>query len=112
MVSEAAQSVVMTHITAAGVSVALINYLKGSKYFPWITQEKTKVLRAVAVLTSAIGAIGIHYTWNAAARTLTFDLPTLAGAWAFGVVWVKSFITQELVYQTTASKAPPLITVK
>lgn len=96
-----ATNVVMTHVTGAGISVALINALKNSKYFPWVTQEKTNILRALAVASSAITAAGIHYTWNPHARELIFTLPTVAGLWAFGVGWVKSFIMQEITYQVT-----------
>lgn len=104
-------SVVMTHLTAAGFGVALINYLKKSPYFPWITKEKQNVLRAVAVITSAIGAIGVHYSWHPESRQLTFMIPTFAQALGFGVTWVKSFIAQETVYQATASKngGPPAV---
>jgi hypothetical protein len=94
------QSVVMTHITAAGVSVAVLQWLKNSKYFPWITAEKGKLLRVLAVITSAIGAVGIGYTWHPDARQLVFTIPTLAAIFAMFAAWVKSFVMQELVYQT------------
>jgi hypothetical protein len=95
------QSVVMTHITTAGISVALIQWLKGSKYFPWITAEKGKLLRVLAAVTSAIGAVGIGYTWHPDARQLVFTIPTLAAMFAMGAAWAKSFIMQEIVYQGT-----------
>lgn len=94
-------SIVMTHVTSAAMSVAFINWLKSSSWFPWITQEKVKVLRYVAFVTAAIGAIGIHYTWNPAARVLSFDIPTIASMFGLGVAYVKSFAMQELTYQAT-----------
>lgn len=94
-------SVVMTHITAAGIAVAVIQWLKNSKYFPWITAEKGKLLRVLAIVTSAIGAVGIGYTWHPDARQLVFTIPTLAGVFAMIAAWGKSFIMQEIVYQGT-----------
>lgn len=97
-------NIALTQLTSAGVSVALINWLKNSPYFPWIEKEKTNLLRVVAVITSAVTAAGIHYTWSPESRQLVFTLPTLAGLWAFGVAWVKSFVVQEMTYQATRKK--------
>ena len=94
-------NIALTQLTSAGVSVALINWLKNSPYFPWIEKEKTNLLRVAAVVTSAVTAAGIHYTWSPESRQLVFTLPTLAGLWAFGVAWVKSFVVQEMTYQAT-----------
>jgi hypothetical protein len=96
------QSVVMTHVTAAGLSVALIQWLKNSNRFPWVTREKGRLLRVLAIIASAIGAVGISYTWHPDARQLVFTLPTLAGLVAMLIAWVKSFIVQEIVYRITA----------
>lgn len=97
-------NIALTQLTSAGVSVALINWLKNSPYFPWIEKEKTNLLRVVAGVTSAITAAGIHYTWSPESRQLIFTLPTLAGLFAFGVAWVKSFVVQEITYQATRGK--------
>jgi hypothetical protein len=95
------ESVVMTHIATAGISVAAINWLKNSPYFPWITQEKSKVMRAIALLTAAVGTIGIEYTWNPAGRVLSFTIPTFMAMLTGLGVYIKSFVLQELAYQAT-----------
>jgi len=97
-------SIVISHVTAAGIVVGAINWLKSSPYFPWITAEKTKLLRVAAVLGAAIGAGGIHYAWNPAARMLSFSVPTFAAFGAFLVAWLKHFIVQEITYQATSSQ--------
>lgn len=94
-------SVVISHVTAAAVSVAFINWLKKSEWFPWITQEKARVMRAVALLTAAAASIGIAYTWDPAARLLSFHIPTLVAVVGMAVGYVKSFAIQELTYQAT-----------
>lgn len=94
-------NIAMTQITGAGISVALVNYIKNSDYFPWIGAAQTNLLRIVALVTSAITAAGIHYTWSPESRQLVFTLPTLAGMFAFLVAWLKSFVVQEITYQAT-----------
>jgi hypothetical protein len=96
------ESIVLSHLTTAGVAVAAIQWLKKSRYFPWITQEKTRVMRFVAIVTAGLGTIGINYAWNPADRALSFHIPTFVEAFSLGVAWAKSFITQEIVYRGTA----------
>lgn len=100
-------NIVLTQLTGAGLSVGIINALKNSEYFPWIGKDQTKLLRIMAVVTSAITAAGIHYTWNPSARELVFTLPTLGSLWGFGVAWVKSFVVQEVTYQATRKNDGP-----
>jgi hypothetical protein len=104
------QSIVMTHVTAAGLSVAVIQWLKNSPYFPWITAERDRLLRGIAILTAAIGAVGVTWTWHPDARELIFKIPTLAVFFGMLAAWVKSFVMQELVYRATVkngSSQPP-----
>ena len=97
----APDSIAVSHITAAAVSVGVIQWLKNSKWFPWITQERSRVMRGAAILTAGVGAVGIHYTWDPTARSLTFAIPTFAALLGAGVAYVKSFALQELAYQAT-----------
>lgn len=98
-------SIVISHVTAAGIVVGAINWLKGSKYFPWITAEKTKLLRGLAVVGAALGAGGISYAWDPSHRILSFQIPTLAAIGGFLVAWTKSFIVQEITYQATSTNS-------
>lgn len=95
------QSVVMTHLTAAGVAVAAIQWVKNSGYFSLLAQNP-KLLRALAVVTSAIGAIGVSYAWHPYSRELVFKIPTVAATVGILAAWAKSFVMQEIVYQGTA----------
>lgn len=101
----AESSIVISHVTTAGIVVGAINWLKASKYFPMITAEKTKLLRGLAIVGAALGAGGISYVWNPSARTLVFQIPTLAAMLGFLVAWAKSYIVQEITYQATSSNA-------
>lgn len=110
----AAENVVISTVTGAAVSVAFINWLKASPYFPWISQERVNLLRFLAVITSGIGALGIHYTWDPTAHALTFTGLSLAAIFAGAVAWVKSFAVQELAYQATRKNngTPPAVAEK
>lgn len=96
-----ADSIVVTHVATAAASVAFINWLKASPYFPWITQEKANLLRILAVLTSGIGALGIHYTWDPVAHSVTFTGLSFAAIFVAVIAWAKSFFIQEVTYQAT-----------
>jgi hypothetical protein len=97
----AVENIVVTHVTTAAVSVAFINWLKKSPWFPWITQERTNAMRVVAYVTAGIGTIGIRYAWNPSTRVLSFDIPTLSAMLGLLVAYVKGFAFQELAYQST-----------
>jgi hypothetical protein len=97
------ESIAVSHVTAAGLVIAAINWLKRSEYFPWINKEQTRLLRYIGVIGAALGAGGVHYAWDPAARTLVFHIPTLAGTVGFCWEWVQQFIMQEITYQATSS---------
>lgn len=98
-------NVAMTQVTTAGVVVFVINWLKKSPLFPWITDQNGRLLRMLAVAGAGIGAVGIHYTWNPEAHSLTFTGLSLVGILTAAAIWLKSFVTQEIIYQSTSKNA-------
>ena len=95
------ESIGVTHITTAAVSVAFIQWLKRSSWFPWFTAEKAKLARVIAFVTAGIGTIGIAWAWDPATRSISFHIPTLAVMFGMAIAYAKSFIMQELTYQAT-----------
>jgi len=95
------ENIVVSHLTVAAVTVAIINWLKTSAWFPWFTAERTRLVRIVAVAASGLGAVGIHWQWNPALHSLTITDLTFATVAGGMVAWVKSFCVQELTYQAT-----------
>jgi hypothetical protein len=97
-------NLVMTHLTSSGITVFVLQWLKRSRYFPWITEEKTKLLRTLSALAAAGTAVGISATWNGPEHTLVISGLTLgavlAGLWA----WAKQFVMNEIVWQATKPK--------
>jgi len=94
-------NVAMTHFTIGAVTVAALQWLKSSSWFPWIQAGQTYLLRAISALAAAGTAVGIGYTWNAHDHSLTITGLTLAGiAFAFWA-WLKQFAVQEFMYRAT-----------
>lgn len=51
---------ISNQIAAAALLSFLIQRLKGSTWFPWITAESEKVNRILAIVGSGLAALGIH----------------------------------------------------
>ena len=102
-------SVVATQITLASISVAALQWLKSTKFFPWATQETARFNRILAVIVSGVAALGVHFTWQSGPETGTYIVTitgaTIGGVAAMAWVWIKQFVMQELVYRTTANSS-------
>jgi hypothetical protein len=94
-------NVVLTTFTSSAVSVAVINWLKSSKYFPWITKEKIALLRILSVLAAAASGVGINYIWSATDHSLLVSGLTLANGGAFAWALLKHFAMNETIFQAT-----------
>ena len=90
--------------TLSALSVALIQWLKKSTWFPWLSDTSGKwALRIMSAITGLTSAAAIHYTFNAGTLTITgLEWASIAPAvWA----WTKSVVFNELVFQAGV-KAP------
>lgn len=110
----AAENLVLTQFTMSAIIVTVINWLKASRYFPWITKEKTTLLRLLSVLGAAATSVGITWAWNPAAHSMTITGLTLTAVLMLLWTVVKSFAMNEVVFQATkkngtngAVPAPP-----
>lgn len=99
-------SLILSTVGAAIGSAQLLELVKQSPYFNWFlspaTSERAK--RVIGVLTAVIVALGIHYQWDATARTLAFTIPTtpelIHHAWTAFVQWS----LQESAYKTVVKE--------
>lgn len=105
----AAENVALTSVTISGITVAGIEWLKHSRYFPWITKEKILLIRAISAVAAAAAAVGITYTWNAADHSLTIAGLTLGGMATFFWAWAKQMTMNELVRQATKGSSNPAV---
>jgi len=107
MIEGHTQNVLATQVTAGAIIAWITNWLKGSKYFPWITQEAKAISTMVAVLLSAAAALGVNVAWNGADHTLVISGLNLYGiviaAWSL----LKQYVFQHLAGQVMYPANPP-----
>jgi len=96
------QNVLATQVTAGAIIAWVTNWLKQSKYFPWITQETKAISTMVAVVLSAAAALGVNVAWNGADHTLIISGLTLYGilgaAWALAKQYVMTHLAGQVMY--------------
>jgi hypothetical protein len=99
----------ITTVTVSGIIVALLQWLKKSTWFTWLTVESQKANRVAAVVLSFFATIGIHVTWNHGALPGSYMLGVtgltlmgvLLGLWA----WIKTFVMQQIIFHATVKGA-------
>ncbi len=102
------QDLVTSQVTASAVVVMILQWLKRSNYFPWLSGETETLNKAVAAIAAAFTAVGIHYSYDADLHTITITGITLTafvhGAWH----WLQAFSFQELIYRGALKPRPAL----
>lgn len=102
----------VSQLTSAAVVVYALQWMKRSKLFPWVCQEKKTILRALSAVGAALSAVGIHFafaTVEAASGTYTITisgltlLSVLHGTWH----WVNQLALQQLAYDATLDNKKP-----
>jgi len=89
--------------SAAGV--ALLQWLKKAKWFPWLQQVGTTLPNRIgAILVAIAGVTGIHYVYDPVGHSLLIPNFTWAAIGAGLWHWAQQFIMQEFVYQATSNK--------
>lgn len=103
----AVASVLSTQVTAAAMTVWLLQTLKNAKWFPLLQHGQKAISRAVSFIISAFVSIGIGYSWTKnldGTHVLMLAIPTMPvlalGAWH----WAQQFVYNEIIYQSTVNK--------
>lgn len=95
----------VSQVTASAVVVAFINYLKKAAWIPFINANSLWVNRLVALLAAIATSIGLHWTFDAQAGSLTITGLTAMGILGSGWEVAKSYAMQHILYlQTRAAK--------
>ena len=102
-------NLVLTQFTTSALIVAAINWLKASKYFPWITKEKTALLRMMSIAAATATSVGIGHVWNSADHSLLITGITWAAVFAFFWALIKSFVMNETIFQATKPTSDPAV---
>jgi hypothetical protein len=103
----AVANVLSTQVTAAAMTVWVLQKLKDASWFPLLQHGQKTITRFASAAASAFVSIGIGYTWTRntdGTHVLMLAIPTLpillAGAWH----WGQQFAFNELIYQSTVNK--------
>jgi hypothetical protein len=107
----AVENVLATQITAGAIIAFVVQKLKASPYFPWITEE-TKVLKnLLALVLAGAAAVGVNVAWNGADHTLVISGLTASGillaAWAWAKQYVMQHLAGQVMYPSKKEEVPP-----
>jgi hypothetical protein len=93
-----------TQISAGAVAVFVIQKLKNWSALPWISHYTPAINRAVAIVSSFLTVVGVHFAYSAVDHTLLISGLTLTGILGMMWVWIKQFALQEYIYQSAANR--------
>ena len=103
-------NVLSTQITIGLLGAGFLRYLKSSPWFKAINEYSSSINHAVLLITSAIGALGIHYVWDARAHSLTItglEWATIFPAlWLWGKQWAVQFLVHKGAFGDISINAP------
>lgn len=102
-------NVALTTFTTGAMTVAALNWIKQSPYFPWITKEKTTLLRILSALAATASGVGISHVWNSADHSLVISGITISNVAMFFWAILKQFTMNETLFQVTKAKSDPAV---
>ena len=94
-----------THITTGAVVVYVLQWLKSSHWFPWLTIDTKKLNRIISAVAAAGIALGIHLTYDANTGTAVITGLTASSVWLTFYEWLKQYVTQQVIYDGVVQKA-------
>jgi hypothetical protein len=93
--------------TLALLVVYLMNWLKSSKLAPVINYGSSRLNHLVAVVLTGAAGLGIHFTWNSQAHSLTIAGLSAAtigsGLWS----WLQQYLVTKFTYHMVRDKISP-----
>jgi hypothetical protein len=102
----ATENVLATQITLGTIGAGVLAYLKTAKWAPWFNKHSAKINHAWLLTTSAMGAIGVHYTWDATAHSLTITglnaVAIAVALWVWAKQWCLQYVVQRGVFGPVA----------
>lgn len=91
----------LSQLTSSAVVIYVIQALKRSSWFPWVTTETKRLNRWLAVLGSAASAAGIHLAYDGTLGTILITGVTTSGI-AHGLWhWFQQYALTQLAYDAT-----------
>jgi hypothetical protein len=102
-------------LTISAVVVMIVQWLKNTKWVPFMQAHTDTLNRVVAWGAAAGTALGMHLAYDSASHTLTISGLALATIAHGGWDWIKSIAVQELIYKgvlkpgATATAVSPIV---
>jgi hypothetical protein len=95
----ATENVLATQVTIGMLASGFLQFLKTREWLPFINKNSAGINHAILLATSAAGALGVNFAWNASAHSLTIT-GLSAGSIAVGLwIWAKQWSVQFLVHR-------------
>jgi len=89
-----------TQVLIGAVVAYLLQWLKGQRWFPFITEQGSKYAKvAISAVVAAASAFAIDFDWNGAAGTLLISGLTWSHIWGGLVAFGISFLSQHASYE-------------
>lgn len=76
-----------------------IQFLKWTRWFPWLSAQTETANRVFAMVMALLVAVGIHFKFDPEAGTLLIDGLTYAGITTGIQEYLKQWMLQEVAYQ-------------
>lgn len=95
-----------SQLTLALIVPFILQWVKRSNSFKWITLESGRLNTIVAATIATLGGLGIAFAFNADTGTLTITGLSIAGIWNGLQHVILQFMMQHTVYRLAI--APPL----
>lgn len=95
---------ILSQFTSAAVVVYVLQLIKRSTWFPWLTIETKKANRIVAALGAAASALGVHFAFDMQAGSLLITGLTVTGVLHGGWHWLNAMAIQQTLYDGVVAK--------
>ena len=105
-VADRGLDVLGTQFIISGLAAYLLEHLKNSTWMKWFTPETSrKTKQVIAILVSGVTALGIHWSYDGTAGTLTITGLTAAAVVEHGWDWLRAWYLQQLVYDIAVKES-------
>lgn len=82
----------------------VLQLLKESSWFPWLTAETAKANRIAGIVIAAVSAVGVHMTFSPDSGTLVVSGLTASGILTMGGDWLKQWAMQQFAFRSAIQK--------
>ncbi len=102
----------LSQVTTSAIVIYALQWLKRTQWVSWISQETPRLNRALMLVGSALGAVGIHFAFDAAKSADGTYVLTITGLTLANVLhglwhWANQAALTQLAYDATLGNKPP-----